>query len=64
MTTLPHWELTQVYPDLESKEFTSAFGSIQDQIMVVRPCPLTKMTFDSLNKGMQVVMRGKRVESS
>ena len=31
--------------------------------MVVRPRPLTKMTFDSLNKGMQVVMReGKEWE--
>ena len=31
--------------------------------MVVRPRPLTKMTFDSLNKGMQVVMReGKERE--
>jgi hypothetical protein len=31
--------------------------------MVVRLCPLTKLEYDSLNKGMQVVMRkGKEWE--
>jgi hypothetical protein len=32
-------------------------GRMQDKVIVVRPCPLTKMTFDSPNKGMQIVMR-------
>ena len=32
MTTLPHWDLSNVYPGLESDEFAAAFRSIQNQL--------------------------------
>ena len=32
MTTLPRWELSNVYPGLESTEYAAAFESVQNQI--------------------------------
>jgi pepF/M3 family oligoendopeptidase len=31
-TPIPHWDLTNVYPSLESPEFDAALGSVKDQI--------------------------------
>ena len=32
MSTPPRWDLTNIYPSLESKEFTAAFGQLQTKI--------------------------------
>ena len=33
-TQLPHWDLTNVYPSLESEEFKAAFASLKDYLSV------------------------------
>ncbi len=30
--TAPHWDMTNVYPSLESKEFQSAFNNLKTQL--------------------------------
>jgi hypothetical protein len=32
MSTIPHWDLSNVYPSLESKEFEAAVAKVKSQI--------------------------------
>ena len=55
MSTPPHWDLTNIYPSLESKEFKSAFSKLKKKIKLqkkmemsesvvskIKPLPTTK----------------------